>query len=190
MDALTYPYTLQDLLSLYEFEPLLEPLHREKHYNALIDWAEKEVLFGNDSETLLIIASFCLDAKLDYDEINGYLDRYLYENKIKRPSADASALVWLKIQMWHLLNTPNAKGIEESLYLFSQHFFNFGPRFFSKTAHYLNNLYYQLYDSGWGDYPSRAESMDEQAILQFVQARIRPLYCKLTHNEWLALLAR
>lgn len=55
MDALTYPYTLQDLLSLYEFKPLLEPLHREKHYNALIDWAEKEVLFGDDSETLLII---------------------------------------------------------------------------------------------------------------------------------------
>lgn len=92
-------------MCLYEFEPLLEPLHREKHYNALINWVEKEVLFGNDSETLLIIASFCLDAKLDYDEINGYLNRYLYENKIKRPSADASALVWLKIQMWHLLNT-------------------------------------------------------------------------------------
>ncbi|WP_291970289.1 hypothetical protein [Candidatus Symbiopectobacterium sp.] len=52
--------------------------------------------------------------------------------------------------MWYLLNTPNAKSIEESLYLFSQHFFDFGPRFFSEAARYLNNLYYQLYDSGWG----------------------------------------
>lgn len=37
MDALTYPYTLHDLLCLYEFEPLLEPIYREKHYKALID---------------------------------------------------------------------------------------------------------------------------------------------------------
>ena len=190
MDALTYHYTLYDLLCLYEFEPRLEPLHRDKHCRALIGWAEKEVLFGNDSETLLILASFCLDVNLDYDEINNYLNRYLYESKIKKPSIEASALTWLKIQMWFLLNSQNTEDIEENLSLFSRYFLDFSPRFFSKTVSYLNKFYYELYDNSWEDYPAKAELLNEQAILYLINAYIQPFYRKLSCNDWLTLLAR
>ncbi|MGL9750586.1 MAG: hypothetical protein ACR5LC_03110 [Symbiopectobacterium sp.] len=66
---------------------------------------------------------------------------------------------------------PKRQGHRRELISIFSAFFRLWPTFFSKTAHYLNNLYYyQLHDSGWGDYPSRAESMDKQVILQFVQA--------------------
>lgn len=53
---------------------------------------------GNESETLLILASLNLDTHPNAYEVRMYLDRYLRESGQLLPDAKISALIWFKIQ--------------------------------------------------------------------------------------------
>ena len=83
--------SLYEILSLYRFNQYYgSPSEYFYSSGLIIDWAEKQVMQGDDSEILLIIASLGLDKKIDSDEVMTYLKRYLSEKNISIPSTDES----------------------------------------------------------------------------------------------------
>lgn len=46
---------------------------------AFTDWAEKQIMFGNNSPNLLILASLGLDKEISKDEVFHYFDEYVAE---------------------------------------------------------------------------------------------------------------
>lgn len=56
MESHGYNYTLTELLCLNEFKKVLGPLGIDDIIKAITEWAEQEVMSGNGSESLLILA--------------------------------------------------------------------------------------------------------------------------------------
>ncbi|MHA7848580.1 hypothetical protein [Serratia sp. D1N4] len=184
MESNTYNYTLTDLLCLMQIDRPID------HIKAVTEWAEREVMSGNGSETLLILAALSLDKTLDEYEVMLYLDRYLIEVGISYPSRELSALIWLRIQLWQLTHSEDANTAESLLYLFVKTYFWFGPRFFSKTCDYLNWLYYSIFDDCSDLYPSEASKMTEADILSYIRKYVAPFERILFNDDWLNFLSK
>nr|WP_318384328.1 hypothetical protein [uncultured Enterobacter sp.] len=189
MESHRAPYTLTELLCLMEFEKDGVPKGSDNSLKALLEWAEWEVLSGDDSEPLLILASLNLDEKPDAFEARIYLDRYLGERGLRYPGWDRSALVWLQIQLRHLITCESAGRAEALLSRFAIIRMDYDPRFFAKSCGYLNWLYDFLYEDYGEVAPSLASTMSEDAILAHIRQHLRPIEKVLSSEDWLRFLS-
>jgi hypothetical protein len=58
----------------------------------IIAWAEDQITEGNDSETLLILASLGLDNEPERTEVELYLLRYMTKQRIRSATAKNSSI--------------------------------------------------------------------------------------------------
>ena len=181
--------SLHDLLCLKDFDVYYNMGQEETHLKSIVQWAEDNVVSGDSSPALLILASLNLDAMPDKHEVNLYLQRYLCEQNIRWPAIRVSTLVWLKYQLMHLLQCRSVDEIEATLYSFSTACFDQSPLFFTRTARRLSYLYYELFDDWGPDYSFAASSMTSDAIINFVSTRILPYYQAVNKPQWLLWLA-
>lgn len=188
MTTFSYPYTLHDLLCLRQFNEIHGALHAEASDKEIVEWAERQVMQGNDSEALLILASLNLDKHPNSDEVRMYLDRYLRESGQALPDAKISTLIWLKLQLWNIIQCEDAKEAETVLYDFAIAYLDFPPPFFTRTCRYFNWLYYRLYDDIGGEYQKLASEMSDSALLSYIKSLTTPFYRVLSDNEWLDFL--
>lgn len=185
----SFNYTLHDLLCLSEFRKVIPATGMDDICKAITEWAEQEVLSGNDSGTLLILASLNLDKTPDEDEVRRYFDRYRAETGLSYPAQNFSALIWLKIQISKLIHASNAQSAVVYLSFFATTWLDCSPRFFAKTCGYLNWLYYNLMDD-YGDlYPSLASEMTSDEILAYIKKHLIPFEKKLSNDDWLNFLS-
>ena len=93
--------SLNDLLGLLVFSRKYHFLHDNLDC-LIIAWAEDKFTEGNDSVTLLILASLGLDNQPERTEVELYLSRYMIEQRIVLPPLKTAALVWIKLFMSQL----------------------------------------------------------------------------------------
>lgn len=74
---------------------------------------------GDESEVLLVLASLNLDKMLDENDVTRYPDFYLRESGLQFPDKKISALVWIKIQIWGLIECDDVQKAEHLLYGFA-----------------------------------------------------------------------
>lgn len=156
----------------------------------IIDWAERALLYGNSSESLLILASLNLDKRPDSDEIERYLHAYMLEKNIVIPSINASAITWLRIKALFLMHAETSKEVELRLHQFPAFHSSPSSRIFSNICWQFYGIYDELYDDWGPDYPSKASAMSEADILDFVKCRVKPFYRILCSSDWTWVLAR
>jgi len=188
MTTPSYPNTFLDLLCLIQFNEALYPLSKANGYKKIVEWAETQIMNGDKSEALLILASLDLDKALDEDDVKRYLDRYLRESGQHFPDKKLSALIWLKIQLWNLIHCENTHTAEGLLYEFAVAFLDFPPPFFTRTCRYFDKFYYHLYDDLGGEYQTLASEMTDSKLLAYIKSHTAPFYRVLSDNEWLDFL--
>lgn len=179
---------LNDLLCLMELRKTARHLATDNYVRAIVEWAGEAVIAGNDSEPLLILASLGLDATPDEDEVSDYLGRYMAEAGLVYPGPNVSALVWLRIQLEHLIRCDTVPGAESHLRFFAELWIESRSKFVGKTCEHLNWLYYYLFDDGIG-YPSNASTMTDAEILAYIRTSVRPFSQVLFKKQWLSWLA-
>jgi len=188
MDNSKYPYHLHELLCLKVFSQTVEIFSSQEFSRAVAAWAEREVIAGADSETLLILASLGLDSTPDPWEVDKYLFIYQHEQRIPNPSPCESALVWLRLKLGQLIEAASASEIEERLTFFTHHYLDYPPRAFARITNILSSLYWELYDEAIPVFNSRASEMSEQELLEYVKTRLLPYYRILNMSDWMRLL--
>jgi len=188
MDNSEYSYPLQELLCLQVFSQTVEILSSEEFSRAVVAWAEREVIAGADSETLLILASLGLDSTPDPWEVDKYLFIYLHEQRIPHPSPCESTLVWLRLKLGQLIEAASASEIEEQLSLFTHYYLDYPPRAFARITNILSSLYWELYDEAVPVFNSRASEMSEHELLAYVKTRLLPYYRIVSSPDWMRLL--
>lgn len=186
----TYALSLHELLCLKTFSKTFEIINPVELNKAITEWAEREIIAEKASDTLLILASLNLDPIPDRFEVEKYLLLYQQEQGIQNPSAEQSALVWLRVQLGQLIAASNACEIESKLAFFTHYFLDYPPRAFACISRSISNFYWELYDEAIPVFNSRASEMSEEALLIHVQERITPYYRLLNHPDWLWILAR
>jgi len=190
MEEFNGDFSLHDLLCFKESSKIFR-MGEEDTFNKLItEWAEKEVMSGNNSSTLLIIASLNLDAQPDRNDVESYLPRYLNEISINYPTYKISLLVWLKHKISLIYHADSAKDIEALLYFFAVGCFDYPPRLLARTSNFLSDLYYILYDDLGQELLSLAASMSDEEILAYVRIKTLPYYRILNSRDWISFLAR
>lgn len=188
MKPQVYKYTLNDLLCLSKFKQSFEPASSDDIIKAITEWAEQEVMVGNDSEPLLILASLNLDKTPDTDEVYYYLNGFMREQGISYPEDKLSALIWLKIKLWHITHCTDAQTAETDLYYFATRFWDTMPGFFSSACNHLSYFYYYLFDSYGNQYCTPAEEMTAEQLLTCIQERVSQIERKLVNQDWLEFL--
>lgn len=179
---------LNDLLCLMELRKTARHLANENYARAIVEWAEEAVIAGNHSESLLILASLGLDATPNEDEIRDYLGRYMIEAGLVYPGTKLSTLVWLRIQLEHLIRCETVQDAEGHLRFFVDYWVEANPKLVSKICQHLNWLYFYLFDDGIG-YPSTASTMTDAEILAYIRTSVRPCALVLSKEQWLSWLA-
>lgn len=188
MEISEYKYSLQELLCLDVFSQTFNVIRSEVFCKAIIAWAEREVMSGENSEPLLIIASLGLDSTPDRYEVDKYLLMYQREQNIQNPSQYESALVWLRLQLGQLIEARSAIEVENRLKFFIHHYLDYPPRTFARITNVLSNLYWELFDEAIPVFNSRAAEMGENELLEYIKERLRPFYQILNNSDWIRLL--
>lgn len=184
-----YKYNFQELLCLKIFSEKFEVFSSEEFCQAVVCWAEREIIAGVDSETLLIISSLGLDSTIDSSEVEKYLLIYQREMSIQAPSPRYSALVWLRLQLEHLMAASSVHEVECRLSLFIHYYLDYPPRAFACITNRLSGLYWELWDESIPAFNSRASEMSEDQLLEHVKARLLP-FCRILGNaDWMHVLA-
>lgn len=139
--------SLDEILSLYRFNQYYgSPSEYFYSSDLIIDWAEKQVMRGDDSETLLIIASLGLDKKIDSDEVMTYLKRYLSEKNISIPSINYSCLVFMRLFSQKIMTCNSLEDIGNLLHSFVFKYIEFGNRYFHRIKDHWLFIYYDYFD--------------------------------------------
>ena len=112
---MTSLYSLNDLLGLLVFSREYPFLHNDLDC-LIVAWAEGQITEGNDSETLLILASLALDHPPERAEVELYLSRYMAEQRIDLPPLKTAALVWIKLFMRQLSQCTSIHEVEQKMY--------------------------------------------------------------------------
>lgn len=185
-----YNYTLTELLCLSEFKKFHEPSGGDYIVKAITEWAEQEVMSGNGSESLLILASLNLDKTPDADEFHYYLDRFMLDAGLSYPGHELSALTWLKIKLWEITHCDDAQTAEAYLHYFAIRFWDSCPRFFARICSSLDWLYYYLFDSYGDQYRTPAEKMTKDELLIYIKKHVSQFERKLHNQDWLDLLVK
>lgn len=181
---------LEELLCFRIFSNTFHVIGLDRYYKAITEWAERKVLAGEESDTLLILASLNLDPIPDRHEVEQYLHIYQREMNIQNPHPHYSALVWLRMQIRHLMFSKSSEDLEGKLALFTHYFLDFPPRAFARSANILSNFHWELYDEAIPVFYSRASEMSENQLIFLVNERLNSLYSKLNNSDWMEILAR
>lgn len=190
MDDKKYEYNLHEILCLKTYGNAFEAYKIDDYDKKITEWAEREIIFGNESDTLLILASLNLDKKPDSYEVEHYLLAYMRENNIFKPSLGESSVIWLKIKTWLLLHAESSKEIELRLHQMPAFPLSPASRIASSITWHYYGLHEELFDDWGPEYPSKASTMSESAIISYVQCRLKPFYRILNNPDWAWLLAR
>lgn len=185
-----YKFDLHEILCLKTFGDSFEAYRVDDYDKMIIEWAERELLYGNSSESLLILASLNLDKHPDSDEIERYLYAYMLEQNIVMPSINASSMTWLRIKAWFLIHAETSKEVELRLHQIPALHSSPGSRVLSNICWQFYRIYDDLYDDWGPDSPSKASAMREADILDFVKCRVKPFYRVLCSSDWAWILAR
>lgn len=184
-----YPYTLHDLLCLHIFSQrnafICEGITKK-----IITWAEGQVVQGNQSESLLILASLGLDIIPERHEFEQYLSRFLSEQQISLPPQKTAALIWLKIFLWELAESDSKKDVELRLYFLVGHWFVPEMAFFIAATDTLKSVYWHLFDEWYGEGTSDAVTLPEAEFFALVKNSLIPYYRKLNNSDWMSILSR
>lgn len=184
-----YTHSFQELLCLKIFSETVNVFGSDEFCQAVVAWAEREVLAGADSETLLMIASLGLDSTIDAFEVEKYLLIYKREQSIRDPSPRYSALVWLRLQLENLIAASSAHDVERRLSLFTHYYLDYPPRAFNYITNIFSGLYWELYDEAIPVFYSRASEMTESELLEYVKERLFPFYRILSNPDWMRVLS-
>ena len=190
MESHEYNYTLAELLCLNEFKKVFEPIGIDDIVKAITKWAEQEVMSGNGSESLLILASLNLDKTPDVDEFHYYLDRFMLDAGLSYPAHELSTLTWLKIALWKITHCDDVQTAEDYLYNFAICYWDSSPQFFVRTCCSLNWLYYYLFDSYGYQYRTPAEEMAKDELLCYIKKHVSQFERKLHNQDWLDFLVK
>ncbi|MBK4785727.1 MAG: hypothetical protein FT714_17080 [Pantoea sp. Pent] len=185
-----YKHDLHEILCLKTVGEASKAYRVDDYDRMITEWAERELLSGNSSESLLILASLNLDKHLDSDEIERYLHAYMLEKNIVMPSFSASEFTWLRIKACLLMNADTAKKVELRLHQIPAFHFPPGSRIVSNICWHFYRIYNERYDDWGPEYPSKASAMSEAEILNFVKCRVKPFHRILCSSDWAWILAR
>jgi len=113
MDIQNGERSLKELLCLKVFSETIEVIRLDDFTKAITDWAEREILAGEESDTLLILASLNLEPIPDRYDVEKYLRIYQREKNIQNPPPNYSALVLLRIKIGYLITASSSNEIEK-----------------------------------------------------------------------------
>lgn len=113
MECQNNELSLEDLLCLKVFSETFEVIGLDDFIKAITNWAEREIIAGEESDTLLILASLNLEPTPDRHDVEKYLRIYQREKKIQNPDIYYSALVWLRREISYLITASSSNEIEK-----------------------------------------------------------------------------
>lgn len=131
---------------------------------------------GDESEVLLVLASLNLDKMLDENDVRRYPDFYLRKSGLQFPDKKISALVWIKIQIWGLIECDDVQKAEHLLYGFAAKCLDSLTPFFARTCRYFSWLYSHLYDDLGEEYPMLASEINDPELLPYIKNRATPFF--------------
>ena len=184
-----FPYTLNELLGLLVFS-------REHHFlqndmdRLFIAWAEDQITEGNDSDTLLILASLGFDKQPERTEVELFLSRYMAEQRIDLPPLKTAALVWIKLFVRQVSQCATIHDAEQKMYFLVCHWFKPDVKIFAAVVDTLKLLYWNLFDEWEGPGSSEAAKMEESEFFELINRAMLPYSRKIETPDWLDLLAR
>ncbi|WP_217480117.1 hypothetical protein [Enterobacter chuandaensis] len=182
-------YTLNELLGLLVFSGKYQFLHNDLDC-MIIAWAEDQITEGNDSETLLILASLGLDNQPERAEVELYMSRYLAEQQIDLPSLKTAALVWIKLFMSQLSLCASIHDVEQKMCFVVCHWFEPEVKISTAVVDTLKSLYWHLFDEWEGPGTSEAVRMEESEFFELINRAMLPYSRKIENPDWLDLLVR
>jgi len=182
-------YTLNDLLGLLVFSRKYHFLHNDLD-SLIIAWAEDQIIKGNDSETLLILASLGLDNQPERTEVELYISRYMAEQRIDLPPLETAALVWIKLFMSQLSQSASIHDAEQKMYFLVCYWLEPDVKIFTAVVDTLKSLYWNLFDEWEGPGTSEAVRMEESKFFELINRAMLPYSRKIENPDWLVLLAR
>ncbi|MFV8797153.1 hypothetical protein ACNSO8_00700 [Yersinia sp. LJYL362] len=182
-------YTLNDLLGLLVFSQKYHFLHNDLDC-LIIAWAEDKITEGNDSETLLILASLGLDNQPERTEVELYMSRYIAEQRIALPPLKTAALVWIKLFMSQLSQCTSIHDAEQKIYFLVCHWLEPDVKIFAAVVDTLKSLYWHLFDEWEGPGTSEAVRMEESEFFEMINRAMLPYSRKIENPDWLDLLTQ
>lgn len=188
MEERSNELSLEELLCLKVFSETFEVIGPDDFNKAITEWAEKSILSGEESDTLLILASLNLEPIPYRHDEEKYLCIYQRERNVQNPDPHYSALVWLRLQIGHLITTSSSNEIEIRLEYFAHYFLGYSPRAFVKIANLIYNFYWELYDEAVPIFNSKASEMNKNELTSYVKKRLLPFYRILNNRDWLQIL--
>ena len=182
-------YPLNELLGLLVFSGKYEFLHNGLDC-MIIAWAEDQIIKGNDSETLLILASLGLDNQPERAEVELYMSRYMAEQQINLPPLKTAALVWIKLFMSQLSQCASIHDAEQKMYFLVCHCLEPDVKIFTAVVDTLKSLYWHLFDEWEGPGTSEAVRLEESEFFELINRAMLPYSRKIENPDWLDLLVR
>lgn len=189
MDSTKYKYSLHEILCLKTYAEAFEAYRVDDYDKEITEWAEREIIEGNDSETILILASLNLDKKPDPYEVKHYLSIYMREEHIFLTNLSESSVIWLRIRTWFLLHIESVEEIELRLHQTPSFPLSTDSSLASKITWRYYHLYEELFEDWGPDYPSKATIMSDSEIIEYVRNKIKPFYRILTNEDWVKFLS-
>ncbi|EKN6166004.1 TPA: hypothetical protein ACQ39K_000907 [Yersinia enterocolitica] len=182
-------YTLNDLLGLLVFSQKYHFIHNDLDC-LIIAWAEDKITEGNDSETLLILASLGLDNQPERTEVELYMSRYIAEQRIALPPLKTAALVWIQLFMSQLSQCASIHDAEQKMYFLVCHWLESDVKIFVAVVDTLKSLYWHIFDEWEGPGTSEAVRMEVSEFFEMINRAMLPYSRKIENPDWLDLLAR
>ncbi len=182
-------YTLNEMFGLLVFSGKYPFLHNDLD-RMIIAWAEDQIIEGNDSETLLILASLGLDNQSVRAEVELYMSRYMAEQQISLPPLKTAALVWIKLFMSQLSQSASIHDAEQKMYFLVCHWLEPNVKIFTAVVDTLKSLYWHLFDEWEGPGTSEAARMEESEFFELINRAMLPYSRKIENPDWLDLLVR
>nr|WP_243404517.1 hypothetical protein [Serratia liquefaciens] len=182
-------YTLNDLLGLFVFSQRYRFLHYDFD-RLFIAWAEDQITEGNDSDTLLILASLGFDKQPERTEVELFMSRYMAEQRIDMPPLKTAALVWIKLFLRELSQCASIHDAEQKMYFLVCHWHEPDVKIFAAVVDTLKSLYWHLFDEWEGPGTSEAARMEESEFFELINRAILPYSRKIEAPDWLDLLVR
>ncbi|MEB5972858.1 hypothetical protein ACWXWB_22250 [Pantoea dispersa] len=189
MENIKYKYSLHEILCLRTYAEAFEAYRVDDYDKEITEWAEREIIEGNTSQTMLILASLNLDKKPDPYEVKHYLSNYMRQEGIFMPNLSESSVVWLRIKTWFLLHIESPEEIEVRLHQIPAYPLGPDSLLSSKITWRYYHLHEELFEDWGPDHPSKASKMSELEILNYVRDRLKPFYRILTNQDWVDFLS-
>lgn len=158
------------------------------------DWAEQQVLKGNDSENVLMLASLGLDRELDWYDVSSYFYAYLKEIGASIPDKDEADYYYVRraFKMIAYANTDEALWSEVSKY-FSGWCLSFYREPLNNAVSYWNSVHDDFIYHYIDDYPYflnvRHSGIPEEKRAGYVRALAERFY-RLFNSEYFTFFVR